>query len=462
MSRFKFAVLLLVVHASCHQAFAQDAGDWVVVVRTTPIKIGVTVLQNVPPGHFALVYAGDKQWLWVSCPESTGWIARRDVALPAIASDFFSEQIGKNPRDAGAYVARGIARNFNRHFDEAIKDFDTALQLDRGNSEAWAGRALAWSFQGQNQKALADFNEALRLNPRSIRALFDRGSFLVRDCQPEKGIADLTECVRLCPNSAAAYRVRSEAWHQKREVGKTLADLGRAIELNRKDAAAFLNRCAVLVEEARFDEALADANEAIRLRPDRSAFNNRGYVHAQRGNSYEALTDYEAALELDPTYIRPRINRIAMFLELRSYENALSDLAEVLRLDANSTYALEQRGLLLAACPEAEYRDGKQAVADATRLCELARWKHADPLRILAAAFAESGDFENAVKWQTAALECATDSDLRTKLATRMKLYQDHKPYRLELPERIYWSEDEAVTPVEAREPEKLSPSAPR
>ena len=76
------------------------------------------------------------------------------------------------------------------------------------------------------------------------------------------------------------------------------------------------------------------------------------------------------------------------------------------------------------------FRDGKRAVQTATKACELTYWKDAMILDTLAAAHAESADFESARKWQSKAIELLTDLSEKDDFKKRLKLYQENKPFR--------------------------------
>ena len=182
----------------------------------------------------------------------------------------------------------------------------------------------------------------------------------------------------------------------QREFDKAIADLNTLIRLDPDDAMAYNNRAGIWFEKKAYDKAIADACEAIRLEPRHAGFRfNRG-----------------GPAEEWPVRHGPRRPDEAIRLERR---NAWS----------HNSLALDP-----ATCPEAKYRDGKQAVESATRACELTEWKEAYMLDTLAAAYAEAGDFDAAVKWQTKANALYSDDKDKTEGEARLKLYQARTPYR--------------------------------
>ncbi len=83
-----------------------------------------------------------------------------------------------------------------------------------------------------------------------------------------------------------------------------------------------------------------------------------------------------------------------------------------------------------ATSEDENYRDGELAVEAATRACELTGWGRDSMLDTLAAAYAETGDFEAAVKWQLNAIQLLQDESEKDDYESRLKLYQQKKPYR--------------------------------
>ena len=86
---------------------------------------------------------------------------------------------------------------------------------------------------------------------------------------------------------------------------------------------------------------------------------------------------------------------------------------------------------MLATCGDAKYRDRKRALDQAKKAIDLEKRPDGDFLATLAAGYAETGDFVEAVRWQEKAMEAPSlkdDADARR----RLELYRAKKPYREE------------------------------
>ncbi len=114
------------------------------------------------------------------------------------------------------------------------------------------------------------------------------------------------------------------------------------------------------------------------------------------------------------------------------YGDAISDYKTAVRVDPNYAPAFDDLAWLWATCPRAEFRDGAKAIENAGKACELADWKDYRYLGTLAAAYAEAGDFQQAIKRQKEAIDLLPEDKrlvLQANYEKRLKLYVSGKPY---------------------------------
>jgi tetratricopeptide (TPR) repeat protein len=256
-------------------------------------------------------------------------------------------------------------------------------------------------------------------------------------------------------HAADVYDTRGTARLSTDDLEGAIADFNSALQLNPKDVYALATRASAWFKSNQYEKAIEDQTQAIEIEPTAASYNNRGYTYARMGCFDKAVADYNAALKIDPKDMVPLWNRIAVRVQLRKYDRAINDLSIVLRREPDNTHALQQRALLLSASPADQMRDGKKAVADATRLCELVKWTDADALNVLASAYAEAGNFKKAVEWQAKALEMVSDEAVRARFAAQLKLYKKHKPFRLP-------ADENEIVPAAAEEPVDELPTPER
>jgi Flp pilus assembly protein TadD len=114
----------------------------------------------------------------------------------------------------------------------------------------------------------------------------------------------------------------------------------------------------------------------------------------------------------------------------RDYGAAIADFSEAIRIDPASAESYDSLAWILATCPVGRFRDGAAAVELARKACELTHWSDPEHLSTFAAACAERGDFDEAVRWEGKILEFKLSSDEAAAIRQRLSLYQQHLPYR--------------------------------
>jgi tetratricopeptide (TPR) repeat protein len=223
--------------------------------------------------------------------------------------------------------------------------------------------------------------------------------------------------------------------HDKHNYDGAIADYTEAIRLNPKDAEVYERRGAAKYDRGDYDGAIADESVAIRLDPkDASAYVKRGQAYRDKGDYAKAIADYNEAIRLHPKNASVYLWRAGAFGLKGDYDKAIADYNEAIRLDPTFDSAYSGLARLLAVGPDANVRNGTKAVEYAKKACELTEWKTPRDFDTLAAAYAEAGDFDNAVKWETKYLESNPPKDASERARQRLSLYELKKPYHEEKP----------------------------
>jgi len=301
-------------------------------------------------------------------------------------------------------LADGTAHYRKGHNDQAITKLDGLIRQQPKSVDAYITRGSAYQQKGEAHKALADFDQAIRLDPKSARAYCDRG--ILEDVllqQPKKALADYNEAIRLAPGFHRGY----------------------------------VNRGVHFLEQHGYERAILDFTRAIQLQPDDPGTHGyRAYAYAKLGQRSAAQADAVAATTLRPSEIplpgtEDLMVRAGAYRILGQGGLALRDFQEAVRVMPKDSRPNSMLAWLLATCPDSRFRNGAEGVSAAKKACELSQWQRSSCIDTLAAAYAEAGDFEQAVKYEKQSL---TDSSLapkeRQEREKRLALFQQQKPFR--------------------------------
>jgi RNA polymerase sigma factor (sigma-70 family) len=363
--------------------------------------------------------------------DNRGWYwSDRGEHDKAIAD--YNEAIRLDPRNPAAHLGRGEAWDAKGDVDKALADYGEAVRLDPGHSRSYEHRAGLLLRMGRHDEAIADYTEAIRLQPDNALAYRGRASIWFRKGEFDKAIADDTEAIRLEPAEASVYVTRGQAWYGKGENDRAIADYTEAIRLDPGDAYRHYARGLAWDHKEEYDKAIADYTEALRLAPEDAFlyYYTRALSWRAKGDQDKAADDFAAAVRIVPKDADGYISRSIAWSATGEYGKALADLNEAMRLDPEDANACRMAAWLWATCPDAQFRDGKRAVEAATRARELSGGADADMLDTLAAACAEAGDFDAAVKHQEEAVGMHKDEAARSAAGERLALYRARKPYR--------------------------------
>jgi Tfp pilus assembly protein PilF len=271
-------------------------------------------------------------------------------------------------------------------------------------------------------------NKLLVATGKGVQGWFDKAdAVLTKDA-----VAHFTDELKKNPRDAGSLQKRAFALELQGELGAALKDLDGAIESQPYDMGGWASRGNLFTVLKQYDRAITDYSLAIRFdKQFAPAYNNRGHVLIAKKDYARAIADFDQAIKLEPKMAYAYSNRgLARFLA-KQYDAAVADFAQAEKLDAKNSMVYLHRAKMLATCPEAKYRDGKKALEQAEKAMKLEKNSTRDFQETLAAAHAEAGNFNEAIRLQAQVIQDMQPM-VDAEAQARHTLYLQKMPYRQE------------------------------
>jgi Flp pilus assembly protein TadD len=190
----------------------------------------------------------------------------------------------------------------------------------------------------------------------------------------------------------------------------------------------------LLVRKGRLEQSIANFQQAIELRPDYpDAHYNLGVVLLQRKDIDGAIAQFRTVLSLAPDDAETNTALGSALLQKGLFREAADHYRIALKSEPDSVLALNNLAWLLSAGPDDSVRNGPTAVKLALKLNQISHHNNPSFIRTLAVAYAEAGQFENAVEAAQTASGLAYaqgEHGLAARIEEETDLYRRHLPFR--------------------------------
>lgn len=207
----------------------------------------------------------------------------------------------------------GVAYLQQADLDHALEQFRAGLLLDDQSPQLHYDLALALKLKDDLAAAIPEFERAAALDPQLADPPFTLGIIYMQQGNFQKSAASFEAALALNPANGEAWATLGSVYQQMQQPDKAIPALRRAIELMPAQPSPHITLAAILAAQGHKDEATAERKIGANL--SRAATNRQkanfgldsGKLLMQRGQTADALVQFQSAVEADPNYAPPHL-----------------------------------------------------------------------------------------------------------------------------------------------------------
>ncbi len=220
-----------------------------------------------------------------------------------------------------------------QNFDEALQDYNMALEIEPDNAFAYINRGMTKKMLNDFDGAISDCNRAIQLNIFFTEAYIKRGIIYHDNKNFKQAVQDFNQSIKFEPNNPLPYFYRAASRFELLDYIGTLEDYNKVLELDSRNALTYFKRAALKAYISAYNDAIEDYDKVLEINPENVlTYYNRACIKHEIKDLEGAVKDYSKAIEIFPAFADAYLNRSAAYASLNKTSKAHEDYNKAIKL----------------------------------------------------------------------------------------------------------------------------------
>ena len=286
--------------------------------------------------------------LYVKTPHSTEayMLAMRAYEQGDLANfrKYMDQAIAANPDNPDFYYYLAEADKFENKNNQALANYEKALNIDPEFAPAYLGRALMKQILTPSSNYINDIQRAIEFDPRYSEAYLERARYYIRTHQIVEATADLEMVIRINPQTPVAYTLLSEIYLSTDQPQAALVAAQTAYDMD-------ITLLKTYLALGTANLAVGNSQESIKYMTtyetyatlDARDYESLGLAHWSAGDVEKTIENMSKAIKLDERNFTPYLIRGLAYMVMDNKNAASDDLIKAVEINDNSFIAIYNR-----------------------------------------------------------------------------------------------------------------------
>lgn len=284
-----------------------------------------------------------------------------------------SDLLSKYPKISDLHFAQGIVyykrttssnmfyrNNSDALFNKALKEFKTAILLDKTNAKAYNAAGVISLNIGNTKDAKDYFKKALEADKTYSIALDNLGTMDYLDKKYSDAEKKFKQALDYNTQNTTAMYHMAQIGMQKADYTSALSYLNNALAINSNSPAIYNLMGKAYAAQGNEAAAIISFKKSLEVKPEFTlSYLDLADIYERRGDSDFAIEQLKTALAIDPNYNDAKLKIADISFLAGNYNQSISFYSELVGIDKYNSAAL--KGLANAYYGQAQIASNKAA-----------------------------------------------------------------------------------------------------